>query len=139
MRLNSTLSSPPILLFDGFCNLCNAAVQAVIKRDPEGLFQFASLQSQAARYLFMKHSLSTADFDSVVLIVAGKIFIKSDAILQVASELGGFYSLLPALRILPKFMRDSIYDWVAKNRYGWFGKRESCMIPTDELNNRFLP
>jgi len=87
----------------------------------------------------MKHSLSTADFDSVVLIVAGKIFIKSDAILQVASELGGFYSLLPALRILPKFMRDSIYDWVAKNRYGWFGKRESCMIPTDELNNRFLP
>lgn len=138
MRFHSPSVSPPILLFDGFCNLCNASVQAIIKRDPRGLIQFASLQSEAAQDLFKKHSLPVADLDSVVLIASGKIFIKSAAVLQVARELGGYYSFLYALRIIPGCIRDSIYDWVAKNRYGWFGKRDSCMIPTEALKNRFL-
>jgi len=138
MHNQTTSSSPPILFFDGFCNLCNAAVQAVIKIDSKGQIRFANLQSEAAQSLLKPHTLSTTDLDSVLLLASGKIFIKSDAILQVCSELGGYYNLVNTLRIVPKFMRDSLYDWVARNRYGWFGKRETCLVPTEELKNRFL-
>jgi len=127
-----------VILFDGFCNLCNASVQSVIKRDPAGLFHFASLQSIASQALLKKHESELINIDSIVLITAKAVFIKSDAVLQVCRSLGGVAQYLYILRIFPKSLRDALYDWIAKNRYSWFGKHDVCMIPTPELENRFL-
>ena len=128
----------PTLLFDGYCNLCSRSVMAVIKRDPQGLFRFTSLQSELGQALLAQNDLKQEDIDSVVLIQNESCSIKSDAVLDVFYLLGGLYGLLAILRILPRSLRDWIYDWIAGNRYAWFGKKDVCMIPTRELEDRFL-
>jgi predicted DCC family thiol-disulfide oxidoreductase YuxK len=127
-----------ILLFDGVCNLCNGLVQFMIKRDPKGKFKFGSLQSEPAQRLLRRLGLPKNEMDSVVLIKGDKYFLKSEAVLLVLKELGGFWSLFYGFTILPRRLRDFIYDGVAKSRYRIFGRRNQCMIPTPDLQSRFL-
>lgn len=125
----------PIVMFDGHCNLCNGAVQWIIRRDRKARFRFASLQSSFARAaLYDERSLP----DSVVLMHKGTIRTRSAAAIGIARFLGFPWSLAAVFWIIPWPIRDLIYVWVAKNRYRWFGKRESCMVPTKELRARFF-
>jgi predicted DCC family thiol-disulfide oxidoreductase YuxK len=132
------VNAHPIILFDGICNLCNGAVQYVIKHDPEGLFRFASLQSDSGQQLLAEYRLQQTDFNSFVLIDENKVFTRSTAALRVAKKLKGLIRLSGGFIFVPSLIRDGVYDLIAKNRYKWFGKKDSCMIPTPELESRFL-
>jgi len=128
----------PVILFDGVCNLCNATVQFVVARDPRGRFRFAALQSAAARQLLQRHDAAPADLGTVVLVDGEHRYTKSDAVLRVVRHLSGAWPVLSVLRLVPRPLRDAVYDWVARNRYDWFGRRRTCMVPTPELRTRFL-
>lgn len=128
----------PILLFDGVCNLCNGLVKWVIQRDKTGKIRFASLQSARGRELQQSFNINPDQLDSLVLIHQGKAHTKSDAALLLARELGGIYPALGVFRIVPRFIRDLVYDVVARNRYRWFGQSEACMLPRPEWKSRFL-
>ena len=127
-----------IILFDGVCNLCNAAVQFVIRRDRSAKFQFASLQGSAGQELLKLHRLPLNDLHSFVYIENGKAYTKSTGALRVCKQLSGFSILLYGFIIVPKFFRDRVYDIIARYRFKWFGRRNECMIPTAELKARFL-
>ncbi|MBO9682029.1 MAG: thiol-disulfide oxidoreductase DCC family protein [Flavisolibacter sp.] len=128
----------PIILFDGVCNFCNSAINFVLKQDKKGIFRFAPLQSEAGQKLLQQYHLSTKEFNSFVLIDNGKVYKKSTASLRVMNQLPWYWKEAQILRIVPTAFRDAIYDFIAKNRYKWFGKREQCMVPTAELRSRFL-
>jgi predicted DCC family thiol-disulfide oxidoreductase YuxK len=127
-----------IILFDGVCNLCNGSVVFVIKRDKRDEFRFATLQEEPGRKLVAKHNIDTSKTDSIVLIEGEKSFTKSTAALRIARQLSGGYPLLYGLMIIPRFIRNWVYDLIARNRYKWFGRKDTCMIPTPELNRKFL-
>lgn len=128
----------PVILFDGVCNLCNGSVLFIIKRDPKSKFYFAALQSDVGSSQLKKFGLPPAELNSVLLIKAGKLYQKSNAALEIAKHLSGLWPALYILKIVPSFLRDGVYSWIARNRYHWFGKKEACMIPTPELKSRFL-
>ena len=128
----------PVVLFDGVCNLCNGAVQFIITHDKKEKFLFASLQSETGQQLLKKFNLPVNDFNSFILIENNNFFSRSTGALKVVRKLNALWPLLYGLIIVPKFLRDGIYNWVSKNRYRWFGKKESCMIPTPALKARFL-
>ncbi len=128
----------PILLFDGVCNLCNGLVQFIIKRDPKGHFRFSALQSEAGQSLLMEAGLDPAALNTVVMFDSGQFYTHSNVPLQIAWHLGGLWRVFYVFKLMPKWIRDRIYDWIARNRYKWFGQKESCMIPTPELKQRFL-
>lgn len=132
------MNNSPVILFDGVCNLCNGSVQFVIKHDKDGLFKFAALQTEAGQNLLKKYFLSSTDLNSLVLIENGKAYTQSTAALRVAKKLNGAVKILSGFMIVPAFIRDAVYNTIARNRYRWFGKKDSCMIPTPELNSRFL-
>ncbi|MEP6583324.1 MAG: thiol-disulfide oxidoreductase DCC family protein [Ginsengibacter sp.] len=132
------MHSRSVILFDGVCNLCNSAVAFVIKRDKKNLFQFAPLQSATANSLLKNHDISSGEMKSFILIVDEKLYTESTAALIVCRYLNGLWPLLYGLIIVPHFIRDGIYRWVAGNRYKWFGKKDECMIPTPELQAKFL-
>ena len=127
-----------IILFDGVCNLCSGFVQFVIPRDEAGKYRFASLQSDAGQALLTEHDLPTDGLESVVLIEAGESYVKSSAIIQIATGLGGAYRLLSPFRYVPRSVRDRVYDFVADHRYRWFGKKDRCMVPSGDVESRFL-
>ena len=127
-----------IILFDGVCNLCNNSVKFIIKRDQKKRFLFTSLQSDAARDILLQFQLKNSEMDSIILIENGKIYEKSDAILKIVKLLNGLWKINYGFIIIPKFIRDLVYTTIAKKRYQWFGKRDVCMIPTKELQMRFL-
>ncbi len=127
-----------IILFDGVCNLCNRSVQYVIRHDAEKKFHFASLQSDAGQQLLKQYHLPADNFNSFVLIQDAKAYTRSTAALRVAKQLKGITKLLYGFIIVPRFLRDAIYNLIANNRYKWFGERESCMLPTPDLQSRFL-
>ncbi len=127
-----------ILLFDGVCNLCNGSVQWVIARDPHARFRFASLQSDAGRALLARHGLPADALDTVVLVDGDARYTKSDAAIEVARRLGGPYRLAAAAKLVPRPLRDAVYDWVARNRYARWGRSDACWVPTPELRDRFL-
>lgn len=128
-----------IILFDGVCNLCNDAINFVIKRDKKRIFKFASLQSEIGQKLTSERGINTDDFDSIILIDPGTAWYeKSTAALQIAKQLSGIFPLLSVFLIFPKSFRDLVYDFVARNRYKWFGKKDQCMIPTPELRALFI-
>ncbi|MDT0677369.1 thiol-disulfide oxidoreductase DCC family protein [Autumnicola musiva] len=128
-----------IVLFDGVCNLCDGAVTFIIKHDKKDIFRFASLQSEIGKHLMAERGMDPEIIDSVVLVDPGVAWYrKSTAALEISRDLKGGYSLLKHLLALPEGFRDLAYDLVAKNRYEWFGKKESCMIPTPELKSKFL-
>jgi predicted DCC family thiol-disulfide oxidoreductase YuxK len=128
----------PVILFDGVCNLCNGAVQYVIKHDADKRFLFASLQSQFGQQVLAAHQLSNTNFNSFILLQDGIIYQKSTAALLVAKQLKGAIRLLHWCIIVPSFIRDGVYNIIAKNRYKWFGKQDACWLPTPELKSRFL-
>lgn len=128
----------PLLLFDGVCNLCNGTVQWVIRHDPEGRIRFASLQSETGRRIRREAGHGDKTLDTVLLYDDGRIYHRSDAVLRLLRHLGGGWRLLAGLSLIPRPLRNGIYDWVAANRYRWFGRRESCMLPTPELKSRFI-
>jgi predicted DCC family thiol-disulfide oxidoreductase YuxK len=127
-----------ILLFDGVCNLCHHAVQFIIPRDRKGQIRFASLQSDAGRRILENFQLPTTFLESLVFIDNGQLYIKSTAALRIARKLRGAWPLLYLFILIPRVIRDPLYDWVARNRYRWFGQREACLLPTPELRKRFL-
>lgn len=129
---------PRIVLFDGVCNFCNASINFVIDHDPQGRFRFASLQSATGQQLLAAHQEPTRDFDSVILLKGGKVYRKSDAALEIALDLGGFWVLLYGFKVVPRVLRNAVYDLVARNRYRWFGRLDACRLPTPELRARFL-
>lgn len=127
-----------ILLFDGICNLCNRLVQFIIKRDPKAIFRFAALQSKTGQDILLHMKLPMGDFNSIVYIRDGKCLFKSSAILHVLYDIGGVWKLFYAFIFMPPFIRDFAYTIFAKTRYKVFGKRETCMIPSPEIKDRFL-
>jgi predicted DCC family thiol-disulfide oxidoreductase YuxK len=128
----------PVILFDGVCNLCSAAVQFVIKRDPKHHFRFASLQSETGQQLLQQHGLSAPYPDSIVLLEDGKSYARSAAVLRIAKKLQGLWPLMYGFMIIPAFIRDGMYNWIASKRYQWFGKKETCWIPNAELSSLFI-
>ena len=132
------MTSKPILLFDGVCNLCNGVVQFVIKNDPEGKYQFASLQSGKGQELLEKYNLPTDAFESFVLVEDNKVFQKSSAALTLFGGLGGIWKLTKVFWVVPRFLRDWVYSLIANNRYKMFGRKDECWLPTPELKSRFL-
>lgn len=128
----------PIILFDGVCNFCDSAVNFVIKRDKKALLKFATLQSSIANQLLAKNNLPANDLSSFVFIENNKIYTRSTGALKVCSYLTGLWPMMYGFMIVPKFIRDGIYNWISKNRYKWFGKKEECMIPTANVKSRFL-
>ena len=132
---------PPegIVLFDGHCNFCSGVVNFLIDRDPHGRLQFAALQSEAGRRLLAEHRLSMPDEpDTMVFIVGGKAFVRSDAALATTKYLSGLWPLARVAWVVPRFLRDAVYTFVARNRYRWFGRTETCRVPTPALRARFL-
>jgi predicted DCC family thiol-disulfide oxidoreductase YuxK len=127
-----------IILFDGMCNFCNTSVNKIIKYDKKNVFKFAAIQSDAGKKLLTELSIDTLKIDSILLIENNTLFTKSTAVLKIAKQLSGLYKLGYAFIIIPPFIRDTIYDFIAKNRYKWFGKKESCMIPSIEVREKFL-
>ena len=127
-----------LLLFDGVCNLCNSSVQFILLRDKKDRFRFASLQSDYGQNLLREHNLPTETFNSLVLVENGKVYKKSTAALRIARKLKGLWPLLFAFIIIPPFIRNFVYDIIAKNRYRWFGKKEECMLPRPEWKQKFL-
>ena len=127
-----------VILFDGVCNLCNGSVQYVIRHDKEALYRFASLQSHTGQQFLRQYDLPLKDFTSFVLIEDGVAYTRSSAALRVARRLSGFVRLLYGFIIVPQFIRDAVYNFISANRYKWFGKKDSCMVPTPELKQRFL-
>lgn len=127
-----------IILFDGVCNLCNGAINFIIKHDPKGIFKFASLQGETGKKLLAQHNIDPQETDSIVLIDNDQVSVKSSAALRIAKNLNQGYPFLFGFMIIPTFIRNGVYDFIAANRYKWFGKKESCMLPTPELRSRFL-
>ncbi|WP_299017060.1 DCC1-like thiol-disulfide oxidoreductase family protein [uncultured Polaribacter sp.] len=128
-----------LILFDGVCNLCNTAVATAIKYDKNNAFLFASLQSKTGKELVDYLKIDMAKIDSIILYEPNIAYdIKSTAALKIMNAFGGFWSLTKLLWLFPESFRDLVYDFIAKNRYKWFGKRESCMLPTAELKAKFL-
>ena len=127
-----------IILFDGVCNLCNGAVKFVIKRDNRNHFLFASLQSDEGKQIVEEHNFPDNKMKSFFLVENGKVYDRSTAALRVARRLTGLWPLLYGFIIVPGFIRDGVYNWIAKNRYQWFGKKDECMVPTPELKAKFL-
>lgn len=129
----------PILYFDGVCNLCNTAVQWVIKRDKQKQFRFASLQSEVGQSMLVSYFPEKSMIpDSVLLEIDGRLYAKSSAAIKLLQMLGGVYKLSVIAWAVPRFIRDAVYDFIARNRYKWYGKRDSCMLPAHELKSRFL-
>ncbi len=127
-----------VVLFDGVCNLCNGFVRFVIPRDPLGRIRFAALQSEAARRLMAPTGVTRGDADSIVLVERERAFVRSEAALRIARQLRFPWPLLYGLVVVPRPIRDWAYDIVARNRYRWFGRRDVCMMPGPETQDRFL-
>tara|TARA_B110000238_G_scaffold25300_1_gene24415 strand:- start:19 stop:435 length:417 start_codon:yes stop_codon:yes gene_type:complete len=128
-----------IIIFDGVCNLCNTAVLKVIKHDKKNIFVFTALQSEKGQEILNYLKIDISKIDSIILYEPGISYdIKSTAALKIMNDFGGLWSLLKALLIFPLGLRNFVYDYIAKNRYKWFGKKESCLIPKPELKNKFL-
>jgi predicted DCC family thiol-disulfide oxidoreductase YuxK len=128
----------PIVLFDGVCNLCNGAVQLILRRDPAGRFRFASLQSPAGEELQTRLGIDPQALDSILLVEGERWYRESDAVLRIAAGLSGAWKALGILWLIPRPLRDTAYRWIARNRYRWFGRQETCWLPTPELRGRFL-
>ena len=131
-------ATPYIVLFDGVCNLCDGMVQFVLKRDTKKQFVFGSLQGKAGQAYLQQFHLSTNHFNSFMLIEGGKFYTRSTGVLRLLKHLGKGWQLLYAFIIIPPFIRDAMYRFIAKNRYKWFGKKDQCRVPTVEERERFL-
>jgi predicted DCC family thiol-disulfide oxidoreductase YuxK len=136
------LNLPPnkkVILFDGVCNLCDSAVQFVIKHDKKDVFRFVALQSELGQEILKHIGINPKNIDSIILYEPGiAYYYKSAAALQIAKNLGGFLHFGTIFKIIPTGISNQLYDYIAKNRYKWYGKKEQCMIPTKDLKAKFL-
>lgn len=138
LSLCSNMNGRLIILFDGVCNFCNSAVNFVLKRNTKMLISFAAMQSTAGEKLLEEYHFQKNIFSSFIFIDNNKVFTRSTAALRVCKYLDGLWPLCYGFIIVPKFIRDGLYNLIAKNRYKWFGKKDSCIIPAAELRARFL-
>lgn len=128
-----------IILFDGVCNLCDSAVQLIINNDKKDLFRFVALQSDLGQIIIKHLGIDTHKMDSIILYEPGlAYYLKADAALKIAKNLGGIYYFASLFSILPNSFNNYVYDYIARNRYKWFGKKDNCLIPTPELQGKFL-
>ena len=128
-----------IILFDGVCNLCDSTVQFLIKYDKKDIFRFVAIQSEIGQEIIGHIGIDTSKTDSIILYEPGKAYYyKAEAALNIATELGGIYSLMGVFKVFPKGLSNTVYDYIARNRYKWYGKKEACMIPTPEMKAKFL-
>jgi len=132
------MTQQPIILFDGVCNFCNNAVNFTIKRNKKANIQFAAMQSDPGQRILKEYNLPLNEMQSFIFIDHGKVYNQSTAALKVCRYLRGLWPLCYGFMIVPKFIRDGIYNWIARNRYKWFGVRQECMIPTADVKARFL-
>ncbi len=132
------MTDRPTILFDGVCNLCNRSVRFVLARDPGARFAFAPLQSAKGRELLSRAGLPVEANTSIVLVEGERAFVKSDAVLRILAGLSGLWPVLALLRVVPRRLRDAAYDWVAANRYRWFGQSAECPVPNADERRRFL-
>lgn len=137
-ELLSRANGRHIVLFDGVCNLCNGAVDFIVRHDHQERFAFASLQSEAGQALLLQYHLPKDAFESMVLLKEGKLYQKSSAALQIAGELSPGWKLLKGFLVVPRPLRDAVYTFIARNRYRFFGRRETCRLPSPEERQRFL-
>lgn len=139
MEISDLPKEKKIILFDGVCNLCNSAVQFVIRHDRKDLFRFVSLQSGLGQKIVKYIGVDTSKIDSMIVYEPNTAYYyKAQAVIKISKYLGGIYILVGVFSVLPNGILNAVYDFVAKNRYRWFGKKESCMIPTPELKSKFL-
>jgi len=137
--MNNLPKDKKIILFDGVCNLCDSAVQFIIKHDKKDVFRFVALQSDLGQEILKHIGIDTKNIDSVILYEAGvAYYYKSAAALEIAKNLGGFFHFGTVFRIIPSGISNQLYDYIAQNRYKWYGKKDSCMIPSPELESKFL-
>jgi predicted DCC family thiol-disulfide oxidoreductase YuxK len=127
-----------LVLFDGVCNLCTKSVHFIIRHDKQATFRFVSVQSDLGREVFRASGLDPDDVQTIALVRRGRTLIRSDAAIEIATQFGGFWRLLVMFRILPRGLRDWLYEFVASRRYKWFGQRDRCMIPSADVRQRFL-
>lgn len=127
-----------VVFFDGVCNLCSASVQFVIENDKKNIFKFASLQSNYGQKILSEHNLDLKEFNSFMYLEGNELYFESKAALEVAKQLKFPISLLYIFIIVPSFIRDGIYNFIAKNRYKWFGKQTSCWMPSPDLKAKFI-
>lgn len=139
MEIESLPKDKKIILFDGICNLCESSIQFIIKRDKKDTFRYVAIQSEIGQKIIKHIGIDTSKTDSIILYLPGRAYYyKAEAALLIAKDLSGFYSILGYLSFIPNNLKNLIYDYIAKNRYKWYGKKESCMIPTPELKAKFL-
>jgi predicted DCC family thiol-disulfide oxidoreductase YuxK len=138
LNFQEVAKNKTVILFDGVCNLCNSAINFVIDKDTNNNFHFASLQSEFGQALLVHFGRDTNDFDSMIVFENGKIQTKSTAALRIAAGLSGAWKFLSIFKIVPTFLRNAVYNLIAKNRYSWFGKKNECRIPTLELKAKFI-
>jgi predicted DCC family thiol-disulfide oxidoreductase YuxK len=137
--LNSVVTEHKhLILFDGVCNFCNGSVNFIIRHDKKDHFRFVPLQSPPGQQLLRQFGMEHLPMDSIVLIENKKVYKRSTAVLRISKKLNGLYPLLYGFIILPTFIRDTVYNLVARNRYKWFGKKDSCMVPTPEIQRKFI-
>ncbi|WP_111671456.1 thiol-disulfide oxidoreductase DCC family protein [Algoriphagus litoralis] len=132
------IENKSVILFDGVCNLCNASIDFIIKRDKKDKFRVGALQEEAGKKLLSKFQVNPEYLDSLVLVEEDQVYFRSTAALRIARNLSGLWPLLYGFIILPSGIRDLIYDWIGKNRYRWFGKKNTCRLPTPEERAKFL-
>lgn len=128
----------PLLLYDGVCHLCDASIQFVIRNDKNKKIHFGQLQSPAVKTLISDQCPATEDLSSLVLLDEGKIYLKSDAWFRVMGILGWPWKSTLVFRLIPKFLRDGVYDWIGQHRYQWFGRSDQCLIPEPAISDRFV-
>lgn len=133
------LKGKQLILFDGICNFCNDSVRFIMKRDKNDLFRFASIQSELGKKMTQERGIDTQKIDSIILIDIGNAYyLKSTAALQIAKKISGIWPLMAVFLYIPESIRDGLYDFIARNRYTWFGKKEECPLPSLEERNKII-
>lgn len=132
------MNQSPIIIFDGICNLCCWWVLFLIKRDTNAKFFFASLQSETGQRMLSSYGFRPSEMETVIYLKGNKCFQKSTAVLEILKDLGGIWSIFSLFKLIPKHIRDYVYQFIARKRYKFFGKRTTCLMPTSELQKRFL-
>jgi len=135
--MGTTIPLNKIILFDGLCNLCSASVRFVIKRDNKKIFRFASLQSNFGQKTLLGIEIGNS-IKTIVLLMDDKIYLRSDAALEISKDLDGLWPSLYLLKIIPRFVRDAVYNFISQHRYQWFGKTDECWLPSPDLSARFV-
>ena len=130
--------SKSVILFDGYCNLCNSQVNSILRLDSKKFFYFSNLDSSFSKKVIKENKVESLEGNTIILYHNNKIIIKSNAAIKIAYLLGGFFKIFIIFKILPNFIRDGIYDVISRNRYRWFGKSDSCYIPKKEILDRFI-